>query len=71
MIARERVRKYREKLRKAGMRPVQIWAPDTRRPGFAEEYRRQSRMVAQSDNTDKDLQRSLDDALNDIDEWTE
>jgi hypothetical protein len=24
------------------MRPVQIWVPDVRRPGFAEECRRQS-----------------------------
>ncbi len=71
MIAKERVQKYREKLRKAGMRPIQIWVPDTRRPGFAEECRRQSRIVAQSDNTDRDLQRFLDDALNDIDEWME
>jgi hypothetical protein len=26
-------------------RPVQIWVPDTRRPGFAEECRRQSRLL--------------------------
>ncbi|WP_081463773.1 antitoxin MazE family protein [Candidatus Glomeribacter gigasporarum] len=29
-----------------GMRPVQIWAPDTRRPEFAEECRRQAHNVA-------------------------
>lgn len=33
----------------AGLRPVQIWVPDTRRPDFAEECRRQSRLVAQAD----------------------
>jgi Protein of unknown function (DUF3018) len=38
----ERVKLHRENLRRAGMRPVQIWVPDTRRPGFAEECRRQS-----------------------------
>jgi hypothetical protein len=37
-----RVQKYREALRAAGLRPVQIWVPDTRRAGFAEECRRQS-----------------------------
>ncbi len=38
----ERVRRHRDGLRAAGLRPVQIWVPDTRRPGFAEECRRQS-----------------------------
>jgi hypothetical protein len=38
----ERVRKHREALRAAGLRPVQIWVPDTRRRGFAVECRRQS-----------------------------
>ena len=39
--ARERVRKHRESLRAKGLRPIQIWIPDTRKPGFAEEARRQ------------------------------
>lgn len=38
----ERVQKHRAGLRAAGLRPVQIWVPDTRRKGFAEECRRQS-----------------------------
>ncbi|OGS91359.1 MAG: hypothetical protein A2Z95_08640 [Gallionellales bacterium GWA2_60_18] len=37
-----RVQKHRAALREAGLRPVQIWVPDTRRAGFAEECRRQS-----------------------------
>lgn len=40
--SRSRVAKHRQRLRAAGLRPVQIWVPDTRRPGFAEECRRQS-----------------------------
>ena len=40
-----RVQKHREALRKSGLRPVQIWVPDTRRPGFAEECRRQSQLL--------------------------
>jgi hypothetical protein len=28
--------------RKAGLRPITIWVPDTQREGFAEECRRQS-----------------------------
>lgn len=38
----ERVQKHRAALRASGLRPVQIWVPDTRRAGFAEECRRQS-----------------------------
>lgn len=37
-----RVQKHRAQLRAAGLRPIQIWVPDTRRAGFAEECRRQS-----------------------------
>lgn len=33
------------------LRPVQIWVPDTRRPDFAEECRRQSRLAVQADLT--------------------
>lgn len=66
-----RVQKHRDALRMAGLRPVQIWVPDTRRPGFAEECRRQSVLVSQADSTDKDMQDFMDDALTDVDGWTE
>lgn len=38
----ERVSKHRVGLRAAGLRPVQIWVPDTRRSDFAAECLRQS-----------------------------
>jgi Antitoxin MazE-like len=41
----KRVHRHRTNLRAAGLRPVQIWVPDTRRRGFAEECRRQSRLL--------------------------
>jgi len=41
-----RMKQYRDRLRAAGLRPVQIWVPDTRAPGFAEECRRQSSALA-------------------------
>ncbi len=65
-----RVRKHRDALRAAGLRPVQIWVPDTRHPGFAEECRRQCRLVAQADKADRALQQFMDDALADVDGWT-
>jgi hypothetical protein len=35
--ASQRAQKRRDALRAAGLRPVQIWVPDTRRPGFEAE----------------------------------
>ena len=64
----QRVRKRRNALRSAGLRPVQIWIPDTRRPGFAEECRRQSLTVAAADVADRDLEAFMDAALADLGE---
>jgi Protein of unknown function (DUF3018) len=64
--AAKRVRKRRAALRAAGLRPIQIWATDTRRPGFAEEARRQSRLAAASDLADQDLLEFLDAVMGDI-----
>ncbi|MGK9452431.1 antitoxin MazE family protein [Acidithiobacillus caldus] len=67
----QRVQKHRDALRKAGLRPVQIWVPDTRRPDFAEECRRQCLLVTQADSADTHMQQLLDEALADVDGWTE
>jgi len=64
-----RVEKRRSALRMAGLRPVQIWVPDTRRPGFAEECARQSKLVSQADAVDKDMLDFMDEALTDVDDW--
>lgn len=64
-----RVRKHRDAMRAAGLRPVQIWVPDTRRPGFAAECRRQARMIAALDRQDTELTDFMDTALADLDEW--
>jgi hypothetical protein len=65
----ERVQKRRDTMRAAGLRPVQIWVPDTRRPGFAAECRRQAALVAQADQLDADLSDFMDAALTNLDEW--
>ena len=65
-----RVQKRRDVLRAAGLRPIQIWVPDTRRPSFAEECRRQSALAAQADRADPALLDFLDDALDDVDGWS-
>ena len=48
-----RVQKHRAALREAGLRPVQIWVPDTRRTGFTEECRRQS-LLLQDDKQEQE-----------------
>lgn len=46
--SREKVQVHRRRLRKQGLRPVQIWVPDTRTRAFAAEAHRQSLAVARS-----------------------
>jgi len=64
----ERVQRRRNALRAAGLRPVQIWVPDARRPGFAEECRRQSLAVAAADAADRDLDAFMEAALADLED---
>ncbi|MAM40797.1 MAG: hypothetical protein CL949_20425 [Erythrobacter sp.] len=64
-----RVQKRRDALRAAGLRPVQIWVPDTRRPGFTAECARQSALMAEADRNDPELMADLDAALEDIEGW--
>ncbi|MGM0695066.1 MAG: antitoxin MazE family protein [Pseudomonadota bacterium] len=61
-----RVKRHRAALRAAGLRPIQIWVPDTRQPGFAEEARRQCATVAAADARDQGLQDFMDAALLDL-----
>jgi hypothetical protein len=66
-----RVQKHRNAMRAAGLRPVQIWVPDTRRPNFAAECRRQSEIVARADEADTGMHQFMEEALSDTDGWTE
>jgi len=68
--ASERMKSNRAKMRAAGMRPVQLWLPDIREPGFAAECGRQSAFAAESDLADAGLlalmDGVLDEALGDV-----
>jgi hypothetical protein len=70
MHINERVRKHRQAKREAGLRLVQLWVPDTRSEGFDEECRRQTRLAAEADRSDAELGALMDDALQDLDGWT-
>lgn len=63
----QRVQKHRDALRAAGLRPVQIWVPDTRRTGFAEECRRQS-LALRGDKQEADTLNWLEQAA-DTENW--
>ena len=67
--ARDRVRRYRQRLRQQGLRPIQIWVPDVNAPEFVREANRQSALVAASDQ-DRDDQAFVDAVSSDWDEDT-
>ncbi len=46
--SRDRVRRYRERMSARGLRPIQIWVPDTRTAAFRTEAHHQALAVAQS-----------------------
>jgi hypothetical protein len=51
--ARTSVQQYRDRMRRAGFRLVQLWVPDTSSDGFAEECRRQSRVAAKKRSVER------------------
>jgi len=46
--SRDKVRAHRERLRRRGLRPIQIWVPDVRSGTFAREAHRQSLLIARA-----------------------
>jgi len=65
MSSREKVRRYRERLRKEGLRPIQIWVPDVRSSSFRSQAHRQSLAIAQSSQALED--QSFIDAVSELD----
>ncbi len=64
--SRDKVRSYRERMRARGLRPIQIWVPDTRTAAFRTEAHRQSLAVAQSAHAGDD--QGFIDAISDLGE---
>jgi hypothetical protein len=65
----EKTAKYRERLRAQGLRPIQIWVPDTRSGSLAEEIRKQSLRVSKKDDSDLMDELDLTAALTEDWEW--
>ncbi len=64
------MQRRREKLRAAGMRPVQIWVPDTRAPGFAAACARQSRLIRDSERSERGVENDDWHDSSDTTGWT-
>jgi hypothetical protein len=67
LSSKEKVRAHRERLRAQGLRPIQIWVPDTRSPEFAAEAHRQSLSVAQSPYAKDD--QDFIDSISEFSDW--
>jgi hypothetical protein len=63
--SRDKVRAHRDRLRRQGLRPIQIWVPDVRSPAFEAEAHRQSLAVALSEQERED--QAFIDAISDRD----
>jgi Protein of unknown function (DUF3018) len=62
-----RMNAYRARMKKAGLRQVTMWLPDTRSPAFIKEIRRQCRAIAENDPAG----REMDAWIESVYEWPE
>jgi hypothetical protein len=62
--SRDKVRAHRARLRRRGLRPIQIWVPDVRSRRFTREAHSQSALVA-NDASEREEQ----DFVDAISEW--
>jgi hypothetical protein len=65
---RRKAREWRERMRAQGLRPLQLWVPDTRSAVFLAEARRQSRAAANSQH-EREINAWLEDIS--VDLWAE
>jgi hypothetical protein len=62
----ERVRKHREKMKAAGLKPVTIWVPDVNTPEFKAQIAREIAAINASES-EEEILRELSDI--DIEGW--
>jgi AmiR/NasT family two-component response regulator len=63
----KRVRKHREKMKAAGLKPVTIWVPDVNAPGYREQLERDIAII----NADADSMLVMEQMLSvaDFSDW--
>ncbi len=62
--------RHRERMRAAGLRPVQFWVPDTRTPEFAALVREQCRSLKGTPE-EAEVLRFTEEAASEIEGWEE
>jgi hypothetical protein len=67
--AARRVARHRERLRGGGLRPVQVWAVDSRRAGLADQVAKQCRAINRS-QAERDALEWIDAAAAEVEGWS-
>ena len=62
--SRDKVRAHRARLRRRGLRPIQIWVPDVRSRSFVSQAHRQSQLVGESG-----FEREEQEFIDAVSEW--
>lgn len=62
------VSRSRARMREAGLRPIQFWVPDTRRPEFAAEIRQQC-LALKQDALEAEMLEFTEQAASEILDW--
>jgi hypothetical protein len=63
-----KVARHRERMRAAGLRPVQFWVVDTRTPEFVAHIRQQCQSL-KGDSAEADILRFTEEASSHIEGW--
>jgi hypothetical protein len=63
-----KVARHRERMRAAGLRPVQFWVPDTRSPEFAAQVRLQCQSL-KGDPAEAEVLRFTEEAASHLEGW--
>lgn len=63
-----KVARHRQRMRAAGLRPVQFWVPDTRSPEFVTQVRQQCRSL-KGDSAEADALRFTEEAATHVEGW--
>ena len=67
-LQESKVARHRERMRAAGLRPNQFWAPDTRLPEFAAQVRKQCQSL-KNDPAEAEVLRFTEEASTHVEGW--
>ena len=64
----DKMERHRQRMRAAGLRPVQFWVPDTRAADFAEQVRQQC-LKLKGDPAEADVLAFAEEAAGQVEGW--